>query len=38
MDDCLSKPCGNGGTCNDGVNTYTCDCATGFTGPNCNTS
>ena len=28
----------NGGTCHDGVNTYTCSCAAGYTGANCNTS
>ena len=38
IDYCSSNICANGGTCENGVNTYTCNCATGFTGPNCNTS
>ncbi|XP_017282542.1 zonadhesin, like [Kryptolebias marmoratus] len=33
---CLSSPCLNGGTCTVGTNhTYTCKCAEGFEGPNC---
>nr|XP_046237582.1 zonadhesin, like [Scatophagus argus] len=33
---CLSYPCLNGGTCEEaGNNTYTCQCATGFEGTNC---
>ena len=35
IDDCESKPCMNDGTCTDGVNTYTCKCATGNMGVNC---
>ena len=27
----------NGGTCVDGVNSYTCDCVLGYSGPYCNT-
>ena len=33
-DDCLSMPCINGGSCIDGVNTFSCFCAEGYTG-NC---
>jgi hypothetical protein len=29
------NPCLNGGVCTDGVNSYTCQCPTGFTGTNC---
>ena len=32
---CLSSPCENGATCENGYNTYTCTCAPGFTGPDC---
>ncbi len=28
-------PCQNSATCHDGVNSYTCSCATGWTGVNC---
>jgi len=32
-DNCWDSPCKNGGTCTDGVGTYTCDCPPEFTGP-----
>jgi Notch-like protein len=33
---CASDPCANGGTCADGAdNTYTCTCAGGYSGTNC---
>ena len=35
--ECLSNPCQNSGTCEDGVNSYTCTCAPGFTGHDCET-
>lgn len=38
-DDCpMVNPCQNGGTCVDGIGTYTCSCAAGFTGPTCATN
>ncbi|KXJ18031.1 Fibropellin-1 [Exaiptasia diaphana] len=37
VDDCVKKPCQNGGECIDGVNSYKCECAPGYTGPNCET-
>lgn len=33
--DCWSFPCNNGGFCLDGVDTYTCHCAFGFQGEQC---
>ena len=38
IDDCNPDACKNGGSCLDGVNSYTCICAAGYTGPNCNIS
>ena len=35
IDDCADQPCENGGSCNDTVNNYTCNCAPGYTGRNC---
>ncbi|KAI8494247.1 calcium ion binding [Branchiostoma belcheri] len=35
VDYCASDPCHNGGTCVDGVNSYTCQCVPGLTGDNC---
>ncbi|XP_072021345.1 uncharacterized protein [Amphiura filiformis] len=35
--DCGLSPCLNGGSCTDGLDTYTCACATGFEGTNCET-
>ena len=37
MNECSSNPCQNSGTCNDGVNGYTCDCVLGFVGTACET-
>ena len=37
IDDCKPSPCENGGTCTDGVNSYTCECVDGYTGVNCET-
>ena len=38
FDECLSKPCLNGGTCTDKINSYQCTCRAGFMGRNCETS
>jgi len=35
MDDCISARCANGGTCVDGVNTFSCVCQEGFIGEFC---
>ncbi|XP_078485755.1 uncharacterized protein LOC101242992 isoform X2 [Ciona intestinalis] len=37
IDDCASMPCANGGTCTDGVASFTCACVNGYTGTNCET-
>jgi hypothetical protein len=37
VDECASSPCQNGGSCTDDVNSYTCDCSPGYTGPECQT-
>ena len=31
----MSTPCLNGGTCNSGINSYTCNCLAGYFGTNC---
>eukprot|EP00058_Branchiostoma_floridae_P005496 XP_002590984.1 hypothetical protein BRAFLDRAFT_69465 [Branchiostoma floridae] len=35
FDGCRSSPCRNGATCQDGVNSFTCQCVPGFTGTLC---
>jgi len=35
INECLSEPCGNDATCIDGLNEYTCVCAAGYEGVNC---
>lgn len=35
IDDCVGTPCSNGGTCVDGIQDFSCTCATGFTGEFC---
>ena len=37
IDECASAPCQNGGTCTDVENGYTCGCAAGYIGDNCET-
>ncbi|XP_030844930.1 fibropellin-3-like isoform X5 [Strongylocentrotus purpuratus] len=37
IDDCSTTPCMNGGTCADGVNTFTCSCVDGYNGSMCET-
>ena len=38
IDECASSPCQNGATCVDGLNQYSCECALGFMGRNCQIS
>ena len=38
IDDCKSDPCLNGGTCKDGINSFSCQCAEGFDGSTCENS
>ena len=38
IDECADSPCFNGGTCDDGVDSYSCYCAAGYTDDNCETS
>ena len=38
IDECLSNPCYNNATCNDGIDSYTCSCNTGYTGSLCENS
>lgn len=35
IDDCEVTPCMNGGTCIDGINSYSCRCSADFTGVRC---
>lgn len=35
IDDCPGHNCQNGGTCIDGLNSYTCECPPTFTGEFC---
>ncbi len=37
INECSSSPCVNGATCTDAVNSYTCACVAGYTGPHCET-
>ena len=37
VDECVSAPCQNGGTCVDQVNGYLCQCAPGYTDLQCQT-
>ena len=32
---CSSNPCMNGGTCTDGVDSYICECDSGYAGDDC---
>ena len=38
INECASRPCQNGGTCTDHVNTYTCSCVGGYMGAVCEIS
>lgn len=35
IDECAARPCHNGGTCVDGINSFTCHCPEGYHGPTC---
>ena len=35
IDECAPNPSLNGGTCIDGINSYTCNCPEDFTNVNC---
>ena len=35
IDECGSAPCVNGGTCVNGINSYTCLCVAGYTDLEC---
>ena len=35
IDDCADIVCLNSGACKDGLNSYTCQCQSGFTGQHC---
>ena len=37
IDECESNPCKNGGACEEGENSYTCTCAPGYIGHDCET-
>ena len=37
INECSPKPCENGGACTDNVGGYTCTCAAGYEGVNCET-
>ncbi|KAK3739936.1 hypothetical protein QZH41_015977, partial [Actinostola sp. cb2023] len=37
INECVSNPCENGGSCEDQVNGYKCACVTGYEGNNCET-
>ena len=35
LDSCFSNPCQNNGTCSGNLSNYSCECANGFKGQNC---
>ena len=35
IDECATSPCQNGGSCNDQINGYTCNCTSQYFGTNC---
>lgn len=37
VNECASNPCLHGSTCIDHANSFTCNCATGYTGTQCET-
>ena len=38
IDECLSNPCVNGASCENGINMFTCFCPPGYTETTCETS
>ena len=38
VDDCLSEPCENGGSCTDDLNKHTCSCSPPWIGQTCSSS
>ena len=38
INECINNPCLNGGTCIDDMNTFVCDCLSGYIGPLCEVS
>lgn len=38
FDDCDGNPCQNGGSCLDGIGTFSCTCAEDYTDETCSTS
>ena len=37
IDECVSSPCMNDGSCADGISSYSCICLAGYTGDHCET-
>ena len=37
MNECISSPCVNGGSCRDEINQFSCHCLAGYTGIQCQT-
>ena len=37
VDECLSDPCMNNGSCSDELNGYRCSCVVGYSGHHCET-
>lgn len=37
IDDCVNHTCSNNGSCEDDVNSYSCNCPEGYTGDHCET-
>ena len=38
INECIDITCQNGGTCEDRINAYSCQCADGYMGTHCETS
>jgi hypothetical protein len=38
VDECCGAPCANGGTCTDGIASFSCACASGYVGSTCGTN